>query len=149
MTQTTLNNACDASRCAKSRPLACRDSRLPPTPPALDPRPSTLDRVCSQLINFQLSTLLWPHPKAWAGLAAVWLVILAVNFATRETTPRNFARQVAPPSPEMLMVLRQQQLLLAELVERPEPPRRRPAQSHPAPAAQPAPGGNVNGLKRL
>lgn len=54
-------------------------------------------------------------------MAAVWLVILAVNFATRETIPRNFARQVAPPSPEMLMVLRQQQLLLAELVERPEP----------------------------
>src|ERR1035441_6307492 len=32
-------------------------------------------------INYQLSTLLWPHPTAWAGLAAVWLVILVINLS--------------------------------------------------------------------
>ncbi|MEK7707403.1 MAG: hypothetical protein AAB380_05350 [Verrucomicrobiota bacterium] len=80
-------------------------------------RPSTLDSRPSPWWR----ELLWPCPQAWAGVAAVWLVILAVNFTTRETTSRNFARQAAPPSPETLMVLRQQHLLLAELVERPEP----------------------------
>ena len=80
-------------------------------------RPSTLD---SRPLPWWRE-LLWPCPQAWAGVAAVWLVILGVNLATRETTPRNFARQAVPPSPEMLLVLRQQQLLLAELVERPEP----------------------------
>jgi anti-sigma factor RsiW len=80
-------------------------------------RPSTLDaRPPGWLstINSQLSTLLWPHPKAWAGLAAVWLVILGVNFATGETTPRLEAR-VTPPSPDTLRLLKQQEQLLAEL----------------------------------
>jgi hypothetical protein len=81
---------------------------------ALDPRPSLLSTL-----NHQLSTLLWPHPKAWAGLAAVWVVILTLQLASRDPT-EVAARKTPPPSPEMLMVLRQQKLLLAELVERPE-----------------------------
>ena len=84
-------------------------------------KPPVRELTFAATVRLRLRELFWPCPQAWAGLAAVWLVILAVNFATRETTPRNFARQAAPPSPEMLMVLRQQQLLLAELVERPEP----------------------------
>jgi hypothetical protein len=83
--------------------------------------PPVRELTFAATLQLRLREGLWPCPQAWAGVATVWLVILAVNFATRETTPRNFARQVAPPSPEMLMVLRQQQLLLAELVERPEP----------------------------
>lgn len=71
-------------------------------------------------LNSQLATLLWPHPKAWAGLAAVWLVILAVNFTTRETAPTLEARRVAPLSPDTLRLLKQQQQLLAELSGQPE-----------------------------
>ncbi len=66
-------------------------------------------------INSQLSTIFWPHPKAWAGLAAIWIFIIAVNFSVRDPSPR-IAEQSAPPSPEMLVELRQQQLLLAELI---------------------------------
>ena len=84
-------------------------------PSALDPRPSLLSTL-----NQQLSTLLWPHPKAWAGLAAVWVVIFTLQLTSRDRT-EVVARNTLPPSPEMLMVLRQQKLLLAELVERPEP----------------------------
>ena len=66
-------------------------------------------------INHQLSTLLWPHPKAWAGLAAVWIFIGALNFSARDTSPR-LAEKSAPPSAEVIVELKKQQRLLAELV---------------------------------
>jgi len=90
---------------------AAAGSRLP----TLDTRPSLLS-----ILNSQLSALLWPSPRAWAGLAAVWVAILAMNLAARDKSP-TIAKDVTPPSPEMIMALRQQERLLAELVERPEP----------------------------
>jgi hypothetical protein len=68
----------------------------------------------SSILHF-LSSLLWPHPKAWAGLAAVWIFIFAVNFSMRDSSPR-LAEKSAPPSPEVIVELRQQQRLFAELV---------------------------------
>lgn len=68
-------------------------------------------------LNHQLSTLLWPHPKAWAGLAAAWLVILALNLASTEKTEAA-AIKTLPPSPEMVAALREQHRLLGELVGR-------------------------------
>jgi hypothetical protein len=65
--------------------------------------------------NHQLSTLLWPHPKAWAALAAVWVFILAVDFSTRDTSPK-VAEKSAPPSPEMIVQLKRQQRMFAELI---------------------------------
>jgi hypothetical protein len=68
------------------------------------------------IINHKLlSTLLWPHPKAWAGLAAVWLLILTLNFSMRDKPP-VLAVKALPPSPEVLVQLRQQQKMLAELM---------------------------------
>ncbi|MGO9584629.1 MAG: hypothetical protein ACLP2Y_00250 [Limisphaerales bacterium] len=61
------------------------------------------------------TTLLWPHPKAWAGLAAIWVLILAVNFSARDRSPA-VAENFAPPSPEVVADLRQQQRMLAELI---------------------------------
>lgn len=66
-------------------------------------------------LNHQLSTVFWPHPKAWAGLAAVWVLIFVLNISTRETAPKQVAKS-APPSPEMLAELRKQQRMFAELV---------------------------------
>jgi hypothetical protein len=66
-------------------------------------------------LNHQLSTILWPHPTAWAGLAAVWILILALNFSSRDRSPA-VAEKSAPPSPEVIVELRQQRLLLAELI---------------------------------
>lgn len=68
----------------------------------------------SVLLN-RLSALLWPNPRAWAGLAAIWLVILAVNFSLRDQSP-VFAEKTVTPSPKVMVVLRQQQRLLAELM---------------------------------
>ncbi len=66
-------------------------------------------------LNHQLSTVFWPHPKAWAGLAAVWIFIFALNFSMRDKTPM-VAEKVLPPSPEVVAELRQQKLLFAELI---------------------------------
>ena len=63
----------------------------------------------------RLSTVFWPNPKAWAGLAAIWVFIFILNFSTRDKTPL-VAEKVSPPSPEVLVELKQQQRLLAELM---------------------------------
>jgi hypothetical protein len=72
-------------------------------------------------LNHQLSTLLWPHPKAWAGLAAVWIFIFALNFSMRDTSPR-IAKQSVPPSPEVIVELKKQQRMFAELIGSRETP---------------------------
>jgi hypothetical protein len=63
----------------------------------------------------RLLALLWPNPQAWAGLAAVWILILAVDFSMRDKSPVT-AEKSAPPSPEVIVELKQQQRLLAELL---------------------------------
>ncbi|MGP8020567.1 MAG: hypothetical protein ACLPRE_06215 [Limisphaerales bacterium] len=71
-------------------------------------------------LTSQLSTILWPHPVAWAGLAAVWIFIFAVDFSTRDSTPA-MAEKVSPPTTEVIVEVRQQQRLLAELIGPREP----------------------------
>jgi hypothetical protein len=75
---------------------------------------TTFRRLLSTL-NAQLSAILWPHPKAWAGLAAVWILILVVNFSMRDPSPVR-AEKSSPPSPEVIVELRRQQRMLAELI---------------------------------
>ena len=72
-------------------------------------------------LNSQLSTFFWPHPRAWAGLAAVWVCILALNFSTRDKSVM-VAEKSSPPSPEVIVELRKQQRLFAELMEPREAP---------------------------
>ncbi|MBI3851078.1 MAG: hypothetical protein HY298_12495 [Verrucomicrobia bacterium] len=88
-------------------------------------------------LNHQLSTILWPCPKAWAGLAAVWLIILTLNFATGEK-PTAIAKRQPPPSPEMLMVLKEQEKILAELLTERSEPREseRPKPGTPSPRSE-------------
>jgi len=80
-----------------------------------------------------LASLLWPHPRAWAGLAAVWLVILVLNLSAHDGSPRT-AQKSAPPAPETIVALRQQQRLLAELIGSPETAR---AEEPPRPGRAP------------
>jgi hypothetical protein len=48
-------------------------------------------------------------------LAAIWILIFAVNFSVRDTSP-GIAEKSAPLSPEAIVELKKQQLLFAELM---------------------------------
>jgi hypothetical protein len=82
---------------------------------AVPARPATGRGSWAGRLNGRWHDLLWPHPKAWAGLAAAWLVILLLQVSQQEGTPARAAK-FAPPSPEMLVELRQQQQMLVELL---------------------------------
>jgi hypothetical protein len=68
-----------------------------------------------------LRELLWPAPRAWAGLAAVWLVILVVDFTTREALPADLANRAVPATLVQRELLSEQHQLFAELVGPAEP----------------------------
>jgi len=73
----------------------------------------------------RLSIVFWPHPKAWAGLAAVWMVIIGVNISMHEPAP-VMAKKASPPSPEVMAELKQQRLMYAQLIGTAEQPADRP-----------------------
>jgi len=97
-------------------PAAWREEILSAARATARSRPSTPDPRPSWL-----STLLWPNPKAWAGLAALWVLVFALHFAARDGSPA-IAKQSAPLSPQVLMALREQEQLVAELIGRSEAP---------------------------
>jgi hypothetical protein len=63
----------------------------------------------------RLSSVLWPHPAAWAGLTAVWIFIFAVDTSLRDRTSAVAESNSSPPA-EVIVEVRQQQRLLAELL---------------------------------
>ena len=87
-------------------------------------------RILISTLNSQLSTLLWPSPKAWASLAAIWLLLLIVNASTNDKSIA-VARTLPRPAPERLMAWREQERLLTELLG----PREMPVAEKPKPAA--------------
>jgi hypothetical protein len=80
--------------------------------------PATRDSFLSTFRQ-QFSTLLWPNPRAWAGLAAAWVVILAVNVTSRGDSTPGSANSVAPTTPQLREMLREQEQMLAELFDQP------------------------------
>lgn len=64
----------------------------------------------------RLRALLWPAPRAWAGLAAVWLVVLTLNLSSHEPARPDSSNRVVPASAESREMLREQGELLVELV---------------------------------
>jgi anti-sigma factor RsiW len=77
----------------------------------------------------------WQRSRwAWAGLAAVWVAILALNFSARELDAPLVAGQDAPSPSEMRLALKQKQLLMAELAVSSEPaPATKPKVAPPSP----------------
>jgi len=62
-----------------------------------------------------------PWRRIWAGMAAIWLVLLALNLATRET-PKMARHQTSPPDPELLAALRERERLMRQWFEPIAPP---------------------------
>lgn len=58
--------------------------------------------------------LIWPSRHIWAGLAAVWILILVANLSMQDHSQLATAKSL--PAPEIIMTWRQQERLLAELV---------------------------------
>ena len=63
-----------------------------------------------------LRNLLWPAPRAWAALGAVWVVVLALNLSSREPSRVETGGRTVPATPEVREMLRQQEQLIAELM---------------------------------
>lgn len=59
--------------------------------------------------------LILPYRRIWSGLAGTWVVIFALAFAARDTSP-TIAGNSPPPSPEMMVALQNQKQLLAEML---------------------------------
>lgn len=78
------------------------------------PSHATAPGFAAALREYYVS-LLWPHPKAWAALAAAWVVILALHLATREASGPS-AQPMVRPSREVLAELRAEHKLYAELL---------------------------------
>ncbi len=93
-----------------------REGRRAALPEIWDTDTASLpNRSWLSTISSQFSTLLWPHPKAWAGLATIWVFIFVLNFSMRDHS-QVVAKKSAPPSPEVVAELQQQKLLFAELI---------------------------------
>jgi hypothetical protein len=73
-------------------------------------------------IRSRVREIFWPAPAAWAGLAAAWIFIFAVNFSMRDNSSSRVAEKFAPPSPEVIVELKKQQRLFAELMDPRETP---------------------------
>lgn len=84
--------------------------------------------------------LFWPHPVAWAGLAAVWVVIIGLS---RVGMPPGHSSALAklpvsrsaPASPAMKMALAEQWKLREELLNGKTGWEEAPAPAEPPPAA--------------
>jgi hypothetical protein len=105
----------------RNAPSAWREEILAEARKAETPRHASRLTFQSQLstLSQQLATLLPPHPRAWAGLAAVWLVIIVVNISSREGATTMAEKRAGPPTQQMREMLREQQQMLAELFDQP------------------------------
>jgi hypothetical protein len=83
-------------------------------------------------LRVRLREALWPSHKTWGALAAVWLVVLAVNLSLRDRAP-VVAQKAARQTPDIILVLQQQHQFMAELMGQASPP-------EAAPSRQVAPG---------
>jgi hypothetical protein len=82
--------------------------------PVKGPQP-VVDHSFLSVLNRRLASLFWPHPVAWGGLAAVWILLFMVNFSLRDNVPA-LAEKTVLQSPVVVAQLKQQQRLLAELL---------------------------------
>jgi len=83
--------------------------------------------------------LIWPSRRAWAGMACLWLALLAANLGIKATATSSTPARSAQRA-ELVQAIEEQRRLLAELLpatkpQPAEPPRpgSRPRSQRPAP----------------
>lgn len=95
------------------------------------PRASLLSTLHSQLC-----ALLWPCPQAWAGLAAIWIFIFLFNHSMQDGAPVVVAKKAAPPSPQLVAELKEQQQMFVELIGQNQPADAEPPKFKPLPRSE-------------
>jgi hypothetical protein len=65
--------------------------------------------------------LIWPSRRAWAGLVALWLGILAANLQLKATLPSAPTARAAPAA-DVVQAFAEQRRVLAELLPPLKPP---------------------------
>jgi hypothetical protein len=78
--------------------------------------------------------LIWPSRRAWAGMAVLWLVVMAANLEMKATTNVPAARSAH--TRELARAFEERQRLLAELLLPASPPPATPARSDPGPRSE-------------
>lgn len=64
----------------------------------------------------RFSALFWPNPTAWAGLAAVWLLILGLNVASRDYAEPMRNQPIVAASLQDRALLKLQEQMVVELL---------------------------------
>jgi hypothetical protein len=82
--------------------------------------------VASQLSTFNPQPSLWerllgPNPLAWAGLAAAWVVLLAVNRSGSGPATSSASRASQPSEAAVAEIVRENRRQMAELLNLDEP----------------------------
>ena len=76
--------------------------------------------------------LIWPSRRVWAGLACVWVLLIAWNLASSDTTQR-VASRTEPPTGMEFQALIEQRRMLAQLIEPTSEPSDKRRRSLPGP----------------
>jgi len=98
---------------------------------ALDSRRSTFD----SWLATGWRELFWSCRRAWLGLAAVWVVILALNFASADA-PGVKTAAASAGAPDLIQAWKQRQQLVAELTEQKAEPAEPPKRPVPRPHSE-------------
>jgi hypothetical protein len=96
-----------------------------------------------EILRAEMVALLWPSPKAWVGLAAIWLFLAGANRATLNPAEPS-ASSGARPAAACIAAWKEQERILAELIQPGET--QSPEASRPA---KPQPRSELSGLPRM
>ena len=89
---------------------------------ALSGQPSVRESVQPLPLRVALKLwmeLFWPARRIWAGLAAMWLLILLANLNFPAGAPQMMAT-TSPQAADLIMAFREQEQTLAELTGQPQ-----------------------------